>query len=54
MANFIIEFQTNVNEVFDDNDEYCEISVVIEELIEAVLAAEHNPKVIQYLTVKMY
>ena len=54
MANFINEFQTNVNEVFAYNDEYCEISGVIEELTEVILSLEHNKKVIQYLTVKMY
>ena len=53
MATFAIEFQRNVVDVFDGNDEYCEISVVIEELVEAVIALEHNENVIQYLTVEM-
>ena len=53
MATFAIEFQRNVVDVFDGNDEYCEISVVIEELVEAVIALEHNENVIQYLTAEM-
>lgn len=30
MTNFIVKFQRNVNKIFDCNDEYCEIRVVIE------------------------
>ena len=52
MATLFIEFQRNVVDVFDGSDEYCEISVVIEELIETVIALEHNENVMQDLTVE--
>ena len=52
MATLFIEFQRNVVDVFDGSVEYCEISVVIEELIETVIALEHNENVIQDLTVE--
>ena len=54
MTNFISEFQKNVNKLFDGNDEYCEINMVIETLTEVAIAIEHSKKVIQYLTVEMY
>ena len=54
MTNFIIKFQINVNKIFDGNDEYFQIGVVIEALVEATITLEQSKKVIQYLTSEMY
>ena len=54
MANFINKFQINVNKIFEGNDKYFQIRVVIEALIEVVITLEESKKVIQYLIFEMY
>ena len=54
MTNFTIRFQRDINETFDDNDEYCEISVVRDTFLKMVITRKITEKVIQYLPVQMY
>ena len=54
MIKFISKFQINVNKIFDGNDEYFQIGVVIEALNEVVITLEQSKKAIQYLTFEMY
>ena len=54
MTNFIIRFQKDINETFDDNDEYSEISVVRDTFLEMVITYKITEKVIEHLPVQMY
>ena len=54
MIKFISKCQINVNKIFDSNDEYFQIGVVIEALNQAVITLEQSKKAIQYLTFEMY
>ena len=54
VASFISKFQVNVNKIFEGNNEYFQIRVVIEALIEVVITLEESRKAIQYLTFEKY
>ena len=54
MANFIFKLQINVNKIFEGNNDYFQIRVVIEALIEVVITLEESRKAIQYLTFEKY